>query len=142
MKALFIAIALLLALPANANGWFRVSEGRNGALAFDARVGSHRFATERGTDQPVVAVMMRVTDNGSVSYEQTYIRLEACLLGFGTLVTTNLNGDPVAKNDVVLNVQGRRSIAATIAEFLCAVAETMADTQTAPAQAPARKHSL
>jgi hypothetical protein len=121
MKALFAALLLCLAIPAHAQEWLEVARGDRSS--WYGLTGSARLTNERVSGAPVVAAVFKVENRntGRVVFEMNYIRLEACALGVGVLVTTDMSGNPTDRIDVVLVSGG--NIASSIAMLLCATAE-------------------
>lgn len=111
----FLALAIAMPLPAVAQDWLPLSEGST--FKFEGRRGTLKFSTNRA-GIPVVTAMGRSINkaNSNIAFEQWYVTVAECQQGFGTLITTDLNGDVISQNQFV---EGGGNVASTLAEMLC-----------------------
>jgi hypothetical protein len=114
--ALFL---ILLSGNAFAQEWTVIS--RSDTRTYEVRNGSLDIGHTQASREPVASIIVRARDERtrSVDFEMNYVRLTACVEGFGKLVTTDLNGTALYSNDFVL---GGGNVASTIAGVICGAA--------------------
>ena len=121
MKSLFTTIGLIVATAnvSAAESWVKVSESKE--TVYDVKAGSlERTATDRG-NEPIIAFLVRSKDkkSGTTEFEKNYVKLSDCKVGYGKLVTTDLNGKAKYSSDFVLD---GGNVASTLAGTLCSLA--------------------
>lgn len=118
IAGLLLSAGLHAAYAADADEWMRITS--NSGAVYDVKMGSVEFAkTNNGS--PIVVGLFRITTSERViTFEQNYVRLYHCGVGYGLLVTTDLEGKPRYQTDFV---SGGGTIASGIAKFLCDVAK-------------------
>ena len=93
-------------------------------MRWDVQNGSFRFMTVRSGDA-VAAVNGRVftASTKRIDVYQWYVKVNDCVNRIGGMVTLNARGEFVFENDFTF---GAGSIASTIAELICGVAQDQA----------------
>lgn len=121
MKCAFASAALLAATfsATAADTWVKVSESTD--LIYDVKSGSVQRGTTDRSSEPIIAFLVRTKDkrSSSTQFEKNYVTLADCELGYGKLVTTDLDGKAKYSTDFVLE---GGNVASTLAEALCALA--------------------
>jgi len=121
MKTIFSTIGLLVVATnvVAADSWIKVSESKE--TVFDVKAGSlERTVTDR-SNEPIIAFLVRAKDkkSGTTEFEKNYVKLSDCKVGYGKLVTTDLNGKAKYSSDFVLE---GGNVASTLAGTLCSLA--------------------
>ena len=121
MKSALAAIVLLAAThgATAADAWVPVSESND--MLYEMKSGSVERGTTERSNEPIIAFLVRSRDKKSTStqFEKNYVKLADCKLGYGKLVTTDLDGKARYSSDFVLD---GGNIASTLAGTLCALA--------------------
>jgi len=117
MKKILLLIGFCLsAVSCKAEEWFLLVQANDKSFIVETRVSSLRI-TKTVDDKVVVASLFKVTRaDRQVFFEQSYVSLYHCGLGYGSLVTTDLEGKPKFQNDFVFD---GGNVASYISKYLC-----------------------
>lgn len=118
---LAIAIFQLISFSVSAEtAWIHIAETDDGTR-FEAKPGSFEFSKTRG-DIPVAVLVGRqfTLKSKKIDLQKWYVNAVDCKNKMGKLVTLSVSGDFKFESDFVFD---GGTIASTIAEFICGVAD-------------------
>lgn len=115
------AISLFLSLSASAGtNWISLDETKDGSK-WEAKPGSFEFSTNRNKiSVAVIAGRVVNSKTSEIQLYKWYVTAADCSKKMGKLVSLGVDGEYQFDNDFMY---GSGSVASSIAEFICAVAD-------------------
>ncbi|PRA59128.1 MULTISPECIES: hypothetical protein [Pseudomonas] len=115
------AISLILSFSASAGpSWISLDETKDG-LKWEAKPGSFEFSTNRNkVSVAVIAGRVVNSKTSDIALYKWYVSAADCSKKMGKLVSLGVDGEYQFDNDFMY---GSGSVASSVAEFICAVAD-------------------
>ena len=112
----FILLTLFLTFSISANeDWIKF--GETDASLFEGRAGSRIFSkTKSGKDISVASGRILTKKDRSIEFVKWYVSAEDCNLGFGKMITLDMQGNYKFENDFV---EKGGTVASSLAAMLC-----------------------